>query len=196
MERIVDRAACEAPAEVAEGLIEEFGSVGAALAGDRHRQLRGARGDAKAVEALRDMKMLISEVHRAELDRGPLLDDQPALMRYLRADMGFEKNERLRVFFLDGANRLQRDEVIFSDTVDATPFYVREIVARAIQLGSCAIILAHNHPSGSTAPSASDVANTRALLSVCIGLGIDLHDHLIVSGRSVTSMRFLGLLEP
>ena len=29
-----------------------------------------------------------------------------------------------------------------------------------------------------------------------IGLGIDLHDHLIVSGRSVTSMRFLGLLEP
>ena len=71
---------------------------------------------------------------------------------------------------------------------------VRAIVAEALRLGSAAIVLAHNHPSGVAAPSEDDLAATRRLAQVVEPLGIRLHDHLIFAGGGCLSMRGLGLL--
>ena len=38
-------------------------------------------------------------------------------------------------------------------TVDHTPVYVREVVKRALELAATAIVLVHNHPSGSLWPT-------------------------------------------
>ena len=71
---------------------------------------------------------------------------------------------------------------------------LRAIVAEALRLGSAAIVLAHNHPSGVAAPSEDDLAVTRRLAQAVEPLGIRLHDHLIFAGNDCLSLRGLGLL--
>ena len=64
--------------------------------------------------------------------------------------MAFEEREQFRILFLDKKNALIADEVQQTGTVDHTPVYPREVVKRALELSSTAIILVHNHPSGDT----------------------------------------------
>jgi DNA repair protein RadC len=56
------------------------------------------------------------------------------------------------------------------------------------------VILAHNHPSGSSEPSAADEAFTSKISALLAAVDIRLHDHLIVGGGRVVSMRARGLL--
>lgn len=70
----------------------------------------------------------------------------------------------------------------------------RAIVEEAFRLGSAALVLAHNHPSGEPNPSEDDLAVTRRLAQVVEPLGIRLHDHLIFAGEGCLSLRGLGLL--
>jgi DNA repair protein RadC len=74
--------------------------------------------------------------------------------------MAHEAIEAFRVLFLDKKNRLLRDEVLQSGTVDHTPVYPREVVKRALELGASAMILVHNHPSGDPTPSLADIEMT------------------------------------
>ena len=71
---------------------------------------------------------------------------------------------------------------------------IRAIVAKALLMGAEAIVIAHNHPSGSREPSAADESATRALASAAAGVGIRLHDHLIFASGECRSFRELGLI--
>jgi len=77
----------------------------------------------------------------------PVLAGWEALLDYLHADMAHIGIERVRVLHLDRRNRLIRDEVMAEGSVDQAALHVREVIARAIQLGTCALILVHNHPT-------------------------------------------------
>ena len=79
-------------------------------------------------------------------------------------------------------------------TVDHTPVYPREVARRALELSATAIILAHNHPSGSAEPSELDIRSTRGLQALAVPMGVELVDHLIVGAREVFSMRAAGLI--
>jgi DNA repair protein RadC len=71
---------------------------------------------------------------------------------------------------------------------------LRPLVARAFELGSRAVVLVHNHPSGEASPSLADVAVTRRLSRSLGELEIVLFDHLIVGGTTIHSMRGAGQL--
>lgn len=86
------------------------------------------------------------------------------------------------------------DEVQQTGTVDHTPAYPREIVKRALELSSTAIILVHNHPSGDSTPSKGDIDMTQAIIAAAKPLGIVIHDHLVVSKKGVTSLKNKGLM--
>ncbi|WP_448501519.1 JAB domain-containing protein [Sphingomonas sp.] len=79
-------------------------------------------------------------------------------------------------------------------TRSAIALPLRAVTIDALALGATAMLLAHNHPGGDPLPSNADIAATRTLNRVVAPLGILLVDHLIVAGRSMTSMRELGLL--
>ncbi|MFA5990372.1 MAG: JAB domain-containing protein [Sphingomonas sp.] len=70
----------------------------------------------------------------------------------------------------------------------------RAIAARALSLGASAVIMAHNHPSGNSAPSAADICTTRLLARALALLDVRLVDHLVLSRAGSTSFRALGLL--
>ena len=61
--------------------------------------------------------------------------------------MAFLGVERVRVLHLNARNMLIRDENMGDGSIDQAAIYVREVIRRAIDLGSAAIILVHNHPT-------------------------------------------------
>jgi DNA repair protein RadC len=89
---------------------------------------------------------------------------------------------------------LIRDELVSEGSIDQSAIYVREVIKRALELGAAAIILVHNHPSGSPEPSRQDIAITRDIADAAGKLGITVHDHIIIGGSDYRSLRALGLL--
>ena len=70
----------------------------------------------------------------------------------------------------------------------------RQILRPAIQLGSCAVIMAHNHPSGEVEPSRMDREVTRRVAAAARVVGVRLLDHLVVAGERYSSLAGLGEL--
>jgi DNA repair protein RadC len=68
--------------------------------------------------------------------------------------------EKVYVVFLDAQNRILAIEKIFSGSLTAATIYPREIVKRLLRLKASAFLMAHNHPSGDTKPSAEDLSMT------------------------------------
>ncbi len=124
----------------------------------------------------------------------PVLGNWTDLVDYCRASMAFAKKEMFRVLFLDKKNRLIADEIMQEGTVDHTPVYPREVVKRALELSSTAIILVHNHPSGDPSPSQADIDMTRQIVQAAHSLSIVIHDHVIIARNSEVSFRAQGLL--
>jgi len=79
-------------------------------------------------------------------------------------------------------------------TVDESTIYPREIATRALLTNAKAVILAHNHPSGSTNPSKADMDVTWKVRDVLTMLGISLLDHIIVAHERTYSMADHGLI--
>jgi DNA repair protein RadC len=113
---------------------------------------------------------------------------------YCRTAMAYAEREEFRVLFLDKRNGLIADEVQGVGTVDHTPVYPREVVRRALELGSCALILAHNHPSGDPTPSTADIRMTHDIINIAQPFGIVVHDHLIVGRNGHSSLKGLKMI--
>ncbi len=131
---------------------------------------------------------------RVEVAARPMLSNWQALLDYLHADMAPHIVERVRVLHLNSRNMLIRDELMSEGSIDEAPVYVREVMRRAMDLGSASLILVHNHPSGDPSPSKGDIALTRALIDAGKKLGIAIHDHLVIGSQGHASLRSLGLI--
>jgi len=98
------------------------------------------------------------------------------------------------VMFLDSQHRLIAMEPMFRGTLGQTSVYPREILVRALHHQCAAVVLAHNHPSGTVQPSHNDEVLTQSLKTCLAMVDVRVLDHIIVSrGRSL-SMAERGLL--
>ena len=131
---------------------------------------------------------------RIRLETRPLLSNWQMLLDYLRIDMGHDTIERFRVLHLNTRNMLIRDDVMSEGTIDQSTVHVREVIHRAMDLGSASIILVHNHPSGETSASRADIDITRAIIEAAKRMGIAVHDHLIIGANGHRSLRSEGLI--
>ncbi len=79
-------------------------------------------------------------------------------------------------------------EELFRGTLDSASIYPREVVKRALQLNSGAVLAVHNHPSGDPEPSHSDRVFTQALKEALALVDVRLLDHLVVGAEGVVSL--------
>jgi len=93
------------------------------------------------------------------------------------------KKERFVVCFLNGQHQVLSTEVLFEGSLTSSAVYPREVITRVLELGSAAILIAHNHPSGLTTPSSSDRAVTKKLETALASIDVDLLDHIIIGGH-------------
>ncbi len=179
---------------LAKALIARFGGVADVLSAPRARLVE-VDGVSEAVAI--DLAIVAAAGRRMARDRvmhKPVITSWSALLDYCRTHMADAPREQFRVLFLDKRNRLIADEVMSQGTVDHAPAYPREVVRRALELNSTAVILAHNHPSGDPTPSSADVEMTREIINAARPLGVMVHDHIVVGRERVASFKALGLL--
>ncbi|GAB6145003.1 hypothetical protein JCM12294_24410 [Desulfocicer niacini] len=99
--------------------------------------------------------------------------------------------------FLDAKNRVLGMEKLFSGTITSSRVYPRELVKRIFALKACAVVLAHNHPSGDTEPSPEDFEITKKIAITLHGLEVTVHDHIIVGNGhySMAESGWLGTMQ-
>jgi DNA repair protein RadC len=102
------------------------------------------------------------------------------------------KQEHLLALTLNGANEVIAVRIITVGLLNRTQVHPREVFADAVTDRAAALILAHNHPSGSVEPSADDRAVTRRIHEAGEILGIALLDHLIFARNGYFSFKEAG----
>jgi DNA repair protein RadC len=179
---------------IAKRLIAKFGSFAEVVSAEpeRLKEVDGV-GD-RAVEEMKLIKAAAERLTRGQITSKPALTSWNGVLDYLRMVQGFDKREQFRILFLDKKNNLIADEVQGRGTVDHTPVYVREVLKRALELSSTAIILVHNHPSGDPTPSRADIDMTRQIMDAGRPLGISVHDHIIVGRDGHASLKGMKLI--
>jgi DNA repair protein RadC len=178
---------------MARKLLAEFGGLGPLLSADAESLARAGASEA-VVGALKIAEASALRLLRGRVDDRPLLSNWQALQDYLHADMAHRAVERVRVLHLNTKNMLIRDELVSEGSIDQAAVHVREVIRRALELHSAALILVHNHPSGDPQPSRQDIALTREIIAAGKPLGIAVHDHIVVGTGGQASLRALGLI--
>ncbi|MFN3435524.1 MAG: RadC family protein [Sphingomonas sp.] len=178
----------------AKALLREFGGIGGLLTADAEALMRVRGVSDRSAAAIKIVHAIAIRLLKAEVAERPVLANWQALLDYLRADMAHHTIERFRVLHLNTRNMLIRDEVMSEGSIDQAAVHVREVIRRAIDLGSAAIILVHNHPSGDPSPSRADITITRAIAGAGEPLGIVVHDHIIMGLNGHVSLKAQGLI--
>jgi DNA repair protein RadC len=102
--------------------------------------------------------------------------------------------EKVHATFLDQRRSYITDEIVADGDGQGIALCCRWLVQRALELGASALILAHNHPSGSAEPSAADIDATHRLEGLLKSVEIELVDHLVIGREAITCMREGGYL--
>ena len=112
----------------------------------------------------------------------------------MQLHLAHKNHEVFAVLFLDSQNRLQAMEELFRGTLSQTSVYPREVVLRALHHGAAAVVLSHNHPSGSVQPSRADETLTQTLKAALALVDVRVLDHVIVGQGQALSMAEQGLI--
>lgn len=94
------------------------------------------------------------------------------------------KKEVLTVIYLDSSHAILDSETVAEGTINVNTIYPRELIKKALRRNAAAMILAHNHPSGTLDPSEQDMQLTRTLFLLGSLMQIQLLDHIIIGSGS------------
>lgn len=173
----------------AERLIENFGSLGRALAASPEQLAIALDPDHKIAHSIVAARTLVRAGLYEQVRRTPVSVREPAFRDYLRLLIGRSPTECLHATFVTHDWRYLGDELLTHGATKQVEGDLRRLLARAFDLGAHGIILAHNHPSGSAEPSDEDIALTARVAELTGSVGIMLLDHLIVGGVDIVSLR-------
>ncbi|OIR12895.1 hypothetical protein GALL_59620 [mine drainage metagenome] len=116
------------------------------------------------------------------------------IAEYLRSQLQYKKHEVFTVVFLNRANKILHHEIISEGGITATIADPRIILKKALEHNATAIILSHNHPSGSLKPSKQDEDLTYKIKEAAKYFDIVVTDHIIVSDEGYLSFADEGIL--
>lgn len=179
---------------LAKKLLNHFGNIGN-IVNASTQQLEQIYGIGKStIVLLKLFQSIIQEVTKEQILNRPVIGSWDKLITYLRANIGYKTTENLHTLFLNSKNILITEESHDYGTVNSIGVYPREIVKSALYYDASSVILVHNHPSGITKPSQSDIKLTELILNALTAVGITLIDHVIISSNSYFSFKANKLL--
>lgn len=150
-------------------------------------------GPAKRAELLAVLELARRAIGQPLRERA-VLDTPATIKHYLRLQLAGRTHEVFAVLFLDVQHRMIALEEMFRGTLTHTHVHPREVALRALELRASAVVLAHNHPSGSVLPSRADEALTQLIRSALALVDVRVLDHVIVGPGDCLSMAERGLL--
>lgn len=112
---------------------------------------------------------------------------------WLQLKMTHLEREVFIVMYLDNQHCLLEYETLFTGTLSHTEVHPREVVKSALKHNAAAVVLAHNHPSGTTEISQQDKHVTQRIAKALALVEVRVLDHLVV-GNDVVSFAEQGLI--
>lgn len=173
--------------DLGRDMVRHFGSLnGIFSAGlDEFSVIKGL-GPAKFAQ----LQAVLEMARRAlgeELQTNSTLNSPRSVREFLRLLLASKAYEAFAVLFLDTKHRLIAAEELFHGTLTHASVHPREVVKAALRHNAGAVILAHNHPSGVSAPSQADHALTATLKQALALIDVRVLDHFVVAGQEVHS---------
>lgn len=113
----------------------------------------------------------------------------------ITAELRDRAHESMVVIMLDARQTVCGKHEAARGNVDACPVTAATVFRAALVANASAIILVHNHPSGSPEPSSDDLMLTSSLVLAGKVLGVGVLDHVIVTSTGYFSMLDAGMME-
>lgn len=144
--------------------------------------------EAKAMELMAIIEMgkrLIRPVKESDI----FVSEPSRLLDWLNFEIGYKQQEHFMVVYLNNQNMIMGHQILFKGTVDRSVVHPRDVFREAVSLNATRIILVHNHPGGTMKASQADLQVTLVMVDAGRLVGVDVLDHLIVSGGNYLSLR-------
>jgi DNA repair protein RadC len=109
-------------------------------------------------------------------------------------DIAGKQQEHFICISLNGANEVIENRIVTVGLLDKSQVHPREVFADVITDRAAGVIFAHNHPSGESKPSNSDLKIHEQLTEAGKILGIKVLDHIIISKKGYYSFQENGLI--
>lgn len=174
-------------------LLTSAGSLGALLTSTARPTRISGLGPAKQARIAAALELARRSLAE-QLQERPSLGNPRDSGDYLRARLRHLPYEVFGCLYLDNRHRVLAFEELFRGTVDGASVHPREVVRACLQHNACAVIFAHNHPSGVAEPSAADRAITHELRNALQLVGVRVLDHLVIGSGEPVSMAARGLM--
>ncbi len=182
---------CKEPARLA---LQHFGSLSSVLDASTNDLLRIKGVGEKNGFAVHFIQGVARRYLKERLKGKEYLHSSDQVKEYLLHAMRGLKKEIFTVIFLDSSHAVIDTETIAEGTLGSTAVYPRELLLRCLNHNAAALIIAHNHPSGSLTPSKQDKHLTKTLHLALSLIDICLLDHLVI-GDGFFSFADHGLME-
>lgn len=181
---------------LAKQLIKKFGTFAGVVNAPLEELLAidGIKENSAAVLKIVKESALRMSWQNLQNDDVPVISNWDVMVDYARMAMSHLDVEEFRIVFLNSKLKVIAEEVQQRGTVNQVAIHPREVIKAAINHGATAIILMHNHPSGDTTPSKSDIDITKQVAEAAKLVNISVLDHLIVSKFTVYSFKDHGII--
>ncbi len=173
--------------DLARLLLTQFGSLNSVFAAPRSAfsQIAGM-GDAKYAQ-LQAVLEMARRALQEEIRQTDALTNPQAVRDYLCLLLRNRRVECFVALMLDAGHRVLTVVELSRGSVNQTQVYPQEVARQALQQHACAVIVAHNHPSGRAEPSAADIKLTHTLRDALLLIDVRLLDHFVIAGHHTYS---------
>lgn len=179
---------------IAKQLMDRFKSLSAILDAPKE-ELASIEGvGERSAELIKFLKEIVTYYLQEKIDKSAIkvCSSPQAVIDYFISYYGNTPFEEFAAVFLASDNAVIASEKYQSGTVNYSHVYPRNLIADMFRHNAVGLILVHNHPSGSLEPSKADIALTRSMKDICERLNLNLVDHIIIAGKSFTSLKECG----
>ena len=178
--------------ELAREIIIHFGSLKSLFSATEKEfcQIKGL-GKAKYVQLQACLEMSQRHIEE-EITKQDAMQNPNQVKRYVQSRLMDKPNEVFAAIFLDNQHHVLAFEELFFGTINSSSVHPRVVIQRSLFHNAAAVIVAHNHPSGVSEPSISDIDITKTLKTALAMVDVRLLDHLVVASHQVTSLAERG----
>lgn len=149
-------------------------------------------GEAKAISIIAAMELGRRRRSEDALELKKVTSSK-VIFEIMQPIIGELTHEEFWIIYLNNSNKVISKSQLSKGGITGTLVDVRIVFKTALEMGATALILCHNHPSGTLVPSEADKQITRKLKLAGESLEIKVLDHLIVTEASYYSFADEGI---
>ena len=178
----------EKSAKLAEKLLDTFGSLKGVLEA-RPKQLQMVKGIGARTASLIGMMIPMVRTWTRLCQQVPdRIGNSREAENYCLSLLAGERLENFYVIALNAKCNVLGRRKISTGSLSEVSAYPRLVLETALNYNAHSVLLSHNHPGGTCAPSPEDISSTLQLQRLLNGVGILVLDHIVVAGDRTYSM--------